>query len=135
MATKNVREELKRLDEEEARIRTQREQLKEQAKEEALAAVNAAIEELNALGYSYRLVQGREQTRSAPRQTTGRRSGIRDQVLQTVASAGGDGIAAAAVREKLGMDDKPGTQAVANALAALKRQSKIAQKGGLYIAA
>lgn len=136
MAVRNVKDELRKLDEEEARIKAQRDKLREQAKEEALAAINAAIEELNALGYNYRLTEAQGATRSASRASTiGRRSGVREQVLQTVSAAGPDGIDSAAVREQLGMTDKADSQAVSNALSALKRQSKISLNGGVYTAA
>ncbi len=47
----NVLDQLKALDE-------QRAQLISDAKEESLTKANAAIEELNSLGFSYRLVEG-----------------------------------------------------------------------------
>ena len=137
MAAKNLKDELRKLDEEEARIREQRTKLREEAKTQALAAVNDALAELNALGYNYRLVEGVASTtsRSAPSSGGKRRTGIRDQVLAVVAEASPDGIAPAGIRDKLGVTDKSGTQAVANALSALKRTGKISDKDGAYIAA
>ena len=55
---KSVLEQLKALDE-------QRANLIEGAKEEALAAANEAIEDLNALGFSYHLVERRSTSTAA----------------------------------------------------------------------
>lgn len=109
-----------------------------QAKSEALQKANAAIAELNELGFNYRLVEGSASavaTRT-PSSSTGRRSGIRDEVLSAIQSAP-DGLAPAAIREQLGIEsgDKSGAQSVANALSALKKANKITDKDGLYIAA
>jgi len=135
---KNIAEELKELEAEEARIRERKAKLQESAKAEALANVNKALEELNALGYDYRLVEGKQGKASTPRtpSTGTRRSGIRDEVLDAI-KATTDGISPADIRAKLGIgsDDKSGAQSVANALSALKKQNKIADKDGLYIAA
>lgn len=54
----SVMDELRKLDEEEARINAQRAKLKESAKAEAMEKANAAVEELNSLGFNYRLVDG-----------------------------------------------------------------------------
>ena len=139
MANKNLKDELRRLDEEEARIKEQRAKLHAEAKAQALAAAEAALSDLNALGYAYKLVEGGK-TSSAARpsgQATagGRRTGIRESVMSVVAEAGTKGIAPAAIRAKLGIEGKAGAQSVANALSALKRTNKITDKDGSYIAA
>jgi hypothetical protein len=135
MATKSYKDEIKKLDDEIARINAAREKLKETVKAEALANVETALKELNALGFNYRLVEGGRAT--APRATaTGtRRAGIRDDVLAAVSNAGPDGIKPADIRAKLGIDGKSGSQSVANALSALKKANKIADKNGAYVAA
>lgn len=139
VAVKNAREELRRIDEEQAKLEKQKEQLRVQAKQEAMASIQDAIRELNSLGFSYRLIEdkGTGSTRG-PRAGSGtRRTGIRDQVLAAISAASPDGIAPAGIRERLGIEagDKSGAQAVANALSALKRQSKISDKDGAYITA
>lgn len=136
MAVKSARDELKRIADEQAKLEKQKEKLREQARGEALQTINAAIEELNALGYSYRLVEGTAKATRSPRVGNGkRRAGIRDEVLAAIASAGPDGIKPAAIRQQIGIDDKAGAQSVANAIQALKRQDKIADKDGSYVAA
>lgn len=129
MANK-VLDQLRKLDE-------QREALLSEAKNTALANAQAAIAELNELGFNYRLQEGGSAPR-APRQQSGtRRSGIRDEVLHFVSHAGPDGVKPAALRETLGIadTDKSGKQSVANALSALKRAGKIVDKDGAYVAA
>ena len=58
----NILDQLKKLDE-------QRAKLIEDAKAEALAKANAAVEELNALGFSYRLSEGSTTERKTAKQT------------------------------------------------------------------
>lgn len=111
LANKNLKDELRRLDEEEARIKEQRAKLHAEAKAQALAAAEAALSDLNALGYAYKLVEGGK-TSSAARpsgQATagGRRTGIRESVMSVVAEAGTKGIAPAAIRAKLGIEGRP----------------------------
>lgn len=64
---------------------------------------------------------------------TGRRAGIRDQVLDLVIKAGQ--ATPADVRKALNMDDKAGAQSVANALSALKKAGKLTLENGVYGAA
>jgi len=128
----SVLDRIKELDAERAR-------LLDEAKATALANAEQAVAELNELGFDYRLVQG--STPSAPRPIratpAGRRSGIRESVLEAIQNAGPDGIAPSGIRQKLGIadDDKSGAQSVSNALSALKKASKISDKNGAYVAA
>jgi len=136
MAKESVIEQLKALDE-------QRATLLNEAKATALATAEASVAELNELGFNYRLVEGGTaptvHVPRAPRaQGTGtRRSGIRDDVYDTIKAAGADGTTPSAIREALGIidGDKSGYQSVANALSALKKASKIGDKAGKYVAA
>lgn len=132
MAKVSVLERIKELE-------AEKEKLMSEAKAQALAAATAAIEELNALGFNYRLTQGDApaRTQRQPVQSGTRRSGIRESVLDAITSAGPDGIAPAGIRAKLGIadDDKSGAQSVANALSNLKKTAKIADKNGAYVAA
>lgn len=131
MAKTNVLDRIRELDAEKTR-------LMDEAKATALANAQAAIAELNELGFNYRLTEGGTAPRAPRAQSSGgRRSGIRDDVLQAVVSSGADGISPAAIRQALGIadGDKSGAQSVSNALSALKKASKIADKDGSYIAA
>ena len=119
---------LKKLDEERA-------VLVADAKHQALAAANMAIADLNALGFTYRLVEGGGS--SPPTSSTGtRRTGIREQVLDAVKASGADGINRADLLRVLGMKgDKSEEQSVSNALSALKKAGATTSKNGRYIAA
>lgn len=123
-----VLDQIRRLDE-------QKEKLLQDAKQEALAKANAAIGELNELGFNYRIVEGTAPSRSASTGT--RRSGIRDDVLRIVKAAGQGGITVSTIRQKLNVasSDKSGSQSVANAVSALKRTGKITDNSGSYVAA
>lgn len=63
-----------------------------------------------------------------------RRSGVRQEVLAEIKKHPG-GVTPAAVKEALGATDKAARQSVSNALAALKRNSEVVAKDGLYKAA
>lgn len=140
VVTTNIKDELKRLDEEEARIRAEREKLKEEAKAAALANVNAALQELNALGYNYRLVEGKgsaaRTTRSVTAASGTRRTGMRKDVLTAVSAASSGGITTSVLVKKLFGDEATpqDSQSVSNALSALKRRGKINLKDGVYTA-
>ena len=67
----SVLERLKELD-------IEREKLMSEAKNEALAAATAAVEELNALGFTYRLVEGGRANSTAPSSRTGTRT-VKDE--------------------------------------------------------
>ena len=125
------------IDEIDAQIRAldeQKKQIKQKAKDAALAKANAAIEELRTLGYSYRLAE-MEGTARAPRASGGtRRTGIRDQVLAVVKGSP-DGISASDVLTKLNASDDTEKTSIRNALAALKRTDKVSLKDGSYFAA
>lgn len=117
----------KRRAEAEARITEVQQELDDIAKEQRAIDAYEAVK----TGRSVPTTTARTRAPSA----TGRRSGIRDDVYNAVASAGPNGIKAAEVRAKLGITDKSGSQSVANALSALKRRNRIADKGGSYVAA
>lgn len=124
-----VLDRIRKLDEEKAKLLSE-------AKQQALAKANEALEELSELGFDYRLVEGKGSQGPRLVSPSGRRTGIREEVLKTVQDAGPDGISSSAVREKLSLTDKTGSQAVANALSALKRANKLTQaQDGNYVAA
>ncbi|MEO1299394.1 MAG: hypothetical protein AAFW75_27200 [Cyanobacteria bacterium J06636_16] len=106
-------------------IERQIEEAKKAEKASALKKVEAALSELNALGYAYTLTEGEAGTST-------RRTGVRDDVLKTIQS--GSGMKPADVAEALGMSDKRGKQSVSNAISALKKAGKIAVTDGNYTA-
>jgi hypothetical protein len=120
------------LDDTRALLAGQRDKL--QAERDRLAGerdkITAQIGEVDAL---IRQLGGSQPTRtSAP--TTGRRSGIRDQVLAVVQAGN---TSPADIRKAVGIadGDKSGAGAVANALSALKRDGKVSMNKGAYTAA
>lgn len=122
-----ILEELRKLDE-------QRAKLLEGAKTEALQKAEAAVAELNQLGFNYRLVSGSGSSRtpSAPSGGGTRRTGIREQILQIVTDHP-NGIKTTDIRESIGAEGKSGAQSVANAIAALAKEGKIASvERGMY---
>ena len=119
---------LKKLDEERAKLIAD-------AKSQALAAANMAIADLNALGFTYRLVEGSDSTQRAA-SSGARRAGIRELVLDAVKASGADGINRADLLQVLGMKgNKSGEQSVSNALSALKKAGATSSKNGRYVAA
>lgn len=89
-----------------------------------IGEVDALLKQLGGLGTTT--------TRAAP---TGRRSGIRDQVLQAIKDGNGT---PADIRKAVGIEDgdKSGSGAVANALSALKKARSITTDStGAYKAA
>lgn len=108
----------------------QRQKLVEQAHDEAYKKAEEAIEQLNALGYNYRISGGAAKAATAPTGTRTRRTGIRDDVLKTISTR--NGMAPAEIASTLGMEDKAGKQAIANALSALKKADKVTVDEGKY---
>lgn len=107
------------------KLEEQKSQLLSAAKQEALQKAEAAIKELRELGYEYRLVQGEGEPR------TGRRSGIREEVLSHIKRA--DGISRAQLLETMGAKGtKSAEQSISNALAALKKAGTIGGDNGIY---
>lgn len=115
----SVLDEIKKLDEQKAKLLAQ-------AKREALAKAEAAVKELNELGFDYQLVE-----RGKP--TTTRRTGIRQTILDEIAKHP-NGIGRQQLMDTLDMSDSKGRQALSNAIAALKKQGKIVGDDGHYTA-
>lgn len=132
MAKASVLDQIRALDEQKAK-------LMDEAKSSALANAQAAVAELNELGFNYGLTEGGTAPRTRAPSTGTRRSGIREDVLRVVTEAGADGIKKAALLEALGMKgDKSNEGAVSNALSNLKKDGKVKQAEGRnnpYIAA
>lgn len=120
-----VLDELKKLDE-------QRAKLIDKAKAEALKQAEQAVEDLNALGFNYSLS---DKTRPTPTVRGQRRTGIRQEVLQAIAD-NPDGINRAELLDKLdAKGNKSAEQSISNALSALKKSDSISADGGVYRAA
>lgn len=95
------------------------------AKKTAKKKVEMAIQELNALGFSYKLVASGGESFGGIRRT-----GIRDSVLAAVKKA--NGIRPSDIAATLGMDDKAGKQSISNALSALKKAGAVVVENGKY---
>lgn len=118
-------------------LEAQKQKLMAQAKDEALKAAEKAVNDLNNLGFNYRLVEGN----SAPRSTSvgsatprTRRGGVSDDVLELIKKAP-DGLPSSAVQDQLGAHDKAAKQSVANALSNLKKKGLLSADNGVYRAA
>jgi hypothetical protein len=113
------------------KLEEQKASLLSAAKSEAMKKAEAAIAELNELGFNYRLVQDGETTRT-PRATGTRRSGVRDEVLTMVKNSP-NGISRAQLLEAMdAKGDKSAEQSISNALAALKKAGTVSGEGGVY---
>jgi len=115
----SVLEQIRQLEE-------QKQQLLETARKEALATAEAAIRTLSELGFNYRLTQT-----GAPARTGGRRSGIRQDVLNTIKS-NGTMTRAQLLDHFNARGDKKLEQSLSNALSALKRKGSITAEDGNY---
>ena len=109
-------EQIKKLEE-------QKQQLIDQAKEEALDQANAAITILKELGFNYSLVGDK---------TTTRRSGIRATVLAEIKKK--PGISRAELFGALNAANTKEKQSIDNARAALAKSGKITAEDGIYTA-
>lgn len=114
----SVFDELKVLEE-------KKQDLVKKAKADALGRARSAVDELNALGFTYQLVEGSVPTSKAPRR------GVRADVLKVVA-ASATGIPRAEILQALNATDKRSKQSVSNALAALKKAGHIRSDAGRY---
>lgn len=112
-------------------LEEQKKKLMADAKAEALEAAHKAVDTLNQLGFNYRLVE--TGTMATPSRTsTKRRSGVREEVIKTVADHP-KGISRAEVLEVMGVKgDKSGEQSVSNALSNAKKKGDISLVDGVY---
>jgi len=101
-----------KLQAERSRLVTERDNLSGQ-----ISDIDALLRQLNSLS-----------AKPASR-VTGRRSGIRDDVLDAIAKGANN---PRAVRTALNLTGKSASQSVSNALSALKKDGKITQNGGVY---
>lgn len=115
----SVLDEIRKLDEQKAKLLSQ-------AKKEALAKAEAAVKELNELGYQYEIVE-------RGKSSSTRRTGIRQSILEEIQKHP-NGIDRQALMDALDMTDSKGRQALSNAVAALKKSGKITGDDGHYTA-
>ena len=110
------------IDKKIAELEAQKTAILAEEKEAALARAHEAIGALKKLGYHYQLTEV-----SA---NSSRRSGVKDSVLELIKSS--NGISPAQMAAKLGIQDKSGKQAIANALTALKKADIVKADSGKY---
>lgn len=121
----SVLDQIRQLDE-------QKKQLLNQAKEEALTKATNAIAELREIGFNYRLVEGGDTTLPTAQQG-GRRTGIREAVLDVIKSHP-TGITRADILEQMdAKGDKRAEQSISNALSNAKKQDLIRLEDGKYL--
>ena len=108
-----------------AELEAQKRTLIADEKKSAIKKAQLAIDELNALGFNYSLVE----KGSAPSRT--RRTGIRQEVLAIIKEAAGD-ISRSDLLQKLEAETKSAQQSISNALAALKKSGEIEGERGVY---
>lgn len=125
-------EELKKLEQQRAKLDEQHAKLAGEVKKELLSKAEAAVKELNDQGYNYRLVTGDSSTK-ATRTTGTRRSGVRDSVLAEIKKHP-NGISRADLLAAMGATDEKAQQSVSNAVAALKKADQIISESGHYTA-
>ena len=112
------------------KLRAEEAKLLEEAKADALARAGEVIAELKELGFHYSLVEVSETT--SPTSPTGRRTGIRDRLLDIIRQhPGGIGRAEILTAMKV-KGNKRGEGSVSNALANMKKQGQIDNIDGLY---
>lgn len=115
---------LSEIDHQIKELEAQKRKIVDDEKKSALKKVDLAIQELNALGFSYALTGG---TSSGGK----RRTGIRKEVMDVIAAAQ-DGIARSELLDTLEATSKAAKQSVSNALSALKKANQIEGSGGHY---
>ncbi|SEN53998.1 hypothetical protein SAMN04488077_1203 [Roseovarius tolerans] len=114
------------IDKQIAELQAQKRTIIEEEKKTAKKKVEQALQELNALGFNYKLVE----EGTTPKRT--RRTGVRDDVLKTIKN--GDGMKPAEIAVAMGMDDAKGKQSISNALTALKKSGILVATDGAYTA-
>lgn len=113
-------------------LEAEKQKLLDTAKQEALAKAEAAVAELNELGFTYQLIEGTPTP--APRQTRTRRAGVRDEVLAEIKKHQ-DGISRQDLMEALhATGDKKRETSISNAVANLKKAGDITAEQGHYTA-
>lgn len=117
-------EQIKELD-------AQKQKLMEKAKSEALTRAENAIQELNDLGFNYRIVEGAAPSQKAATSTRTRKSGVSDEVLKIIKGAP-DGLPRAAVLEQMNATDKKQEQSISNSLSNLKKKGLLTADNGIY---
>ncbi|WP_227272693.1 hypothetical protein [Roseobacter weihaiensis] len=117
------------------KLEAQKQKLLGKAKAEAMSAANKALADLKALGFECHLAEGPKPKakRAAPKAkaTRKRRPGIRDEVMNVV-TASENGLVRKEIFAAMSATDKSAQQAIANALAALKKSGQLTTEGRVY---
>lgn len=116
------------IDQQIAALKRQKEQLIKAEKDAAMKKVMDAIAELNALGFTYTLVE-----EGAKPATTGkRRTGVRQEVLELISNKAGGMTRADVIEAMDGQDDKSLQQSISNALTNLKKAGAVSLDNKVY---
>ncbi|MCA0869280.1 hypothetical protein LCL97_00440 [Seohaeicola saemankumensis] len=118
---------IKDIDVQIAELEKQKQRLIEEQKQAALQKAQAAVDELKNLGFHYALVESQQATKSG----RGRRSGVRQDVLNVVRKHP-DGIARSDLFDELDAHSKSAQQSISSALSALKKRGDIGGERGIY---
>ncbi len=106
-------------------LEEKKQELLKEAKAEALSNAKRAVSDLNSLGFSYKLVEDKEEPAS-------RKKNIKRRVLETIESSR-NGLTRRELIEAFGArSDKKAQQSVSNALYALKKDGVILSENGRY---
>lgn len=108
------------------KLQNERASILEKEKEAAVAKVQAALDELNALGFNYEL----HTATAKPKRT--RRVNIRQTVLDAIKAH--PGSKPAQLAEKLGWTEPGDSNSISNALGALKKSGSVKSEAGSYTA-
>lgn len=121
-------------------LEAQKQALMTKAKTEALNMAERAVDDLNNLGFHYRLVEGQEKASAATRASfnsatregrSPRQGGVSEQVLAAIKAAP-DGLPRAGVLSALNANDPKAEQSISNALSNLKKKGLLTAENGVY---
>lgn len=121
-------------------LEAQKQAIMTKAKTEYLTAAQKAVEDLNNLGFNYKLVEGggsaaRNTSNGTDRATRSpRKGGISEQVLAVIKEAA-EGMSRAGVLAAMNADDTKAEQSISNALSNLKKKGQLTAENGVYKAA
>ena len=122
----SVFDQLKDLENQRIKLEQQKSDLINKAKDELVAKITPLVQQLNDLGFNYKLIEGGRKSTGA------RRTGIRNEILAIIKKAP-NGIARADIIAALSAKgDTAAEQSVSNALSALKKQGKVSSADGKY---
>ena len=116
-------------------LEAKKQELLSKGKAEALKAAEKAINDLNNLGFNYRLVEDDKPFSSNKASTStgtrARRAGVAEDVLAMVKSSA-NGLTRGELIDHMGADEKAAQQSISNALSNLKKKGLLIAEGGTY---